>query len=168
MGIDAYLSITGLVWCAFFSLLMIGIVFFIKNKTMKNRESNTKIFIMLYVITVLLCFLELFMQAFVFKDNPKTIIPYVIFKLYIALGMMWNFTIMIYYAILARRNSDKKLDSKFYKKVNTFYLMVIMIVLTLVITLPIGYQRHEIGFWKLNGPLNLVYNRMFKILYLRR
>ena len=161
MGIDAYLSITGLVWCAFFSLLMIGIVFFIKNKTMKNRDSNTKIFILLYVITVLLCFLELFMQAFVFKDNPKTIIPYVIFKLYIALGMMWNFTIMIYYAILARRNSDKKLDSKFYKKVNTFYLMVIMIVLTLVITLPIGYQRHEIGFWELKGPLNLVYNRMF-------
>ena len=161
MGIDAYLSITGLVWCAFFSLLMIGIVFFIKNKTMKNRESNTKIFIMLYVITVLLCFLELFMQAFVFKDNPKTIIPYVIFKIYIALGMMWNFTIMTYYAILARRNSDKKLDSKFYKKVNTFYLMVIMIVLTLVITLPIGYQRHEIGFWELKGPLNLVYNRMF-------
>ena len=161
MGIDAYLSITGLVWCAFFSLLMIGIVFFIKNKTMKNRDSNTKIFILLYVITVLLCFLELFMQAFVFKDNPKTIIPYIIFKIYIALGMMWNFTIMTYYAILARRNSDKKLDSKFYKKVNTFYLMVIMIVLTLVITLPIGYQRHEIGFWELKGPLNLVYNRMF-------
>ena len=54
MGIDAYLSITGLVWCAFFSLLMIGIVFFIKNKTMKNRDSNTKIFILLYVITVLI------------------------------------------------------------------------------------------------------------------
>ena len=36
-GLDVFLSATGLVWCALFSLIMIGIVFFIKNNTRSTK-----------------------------------------------------------------------------------------------------------------------------------
>ena len=164
MEIDAYLSITGLVWCAFFALVMIGVVFFIKRKTTKgNNEINTNIYIYIYIITLILTLLELIMQSVINLGQSKPIIPMIVSKIYIGLGMIWNFTIFIYYMLQIYQKKNKTLDKKFKKKVVTFAVCLIIIVLTLIISLPIGYEKHEIGFWQLSGPLNLVYNRMFII-----
>ena len=164
MGIDAYLSLTGLVWCGFFALVMIGVVFFIKRKTTQgNNEINTKLFIFIYLLTVTLTFLELIMQGIITAGQNNSIIPIIVSKIYIGVGMLWNLVIFIYYMYQIYLKKNKIIDKKFLKKLNTIVVSIIMIVLTLIISLPIGYELHEVGFWVLNGPLNLVYNRMFII-----
>ena len=165
MGIDIYLSVTGLVWCAFFALIMIGVVFFIKNghNTLRKKDPNTKLFLFLYIITISLTLMELLTQIVIPVHNKVPLIKLIFTKGYILLGMLWNVIILTYYIVLIRKNTKKPFDNKYKKKLNTIIVSIIIVILMLIISLPIGFEKHEMGFWILNGVLNTVYNRTFII-----
>ena len=95
-------------------------------------------------------------------NNSNSQMAMFMVKLYFFLGMMWNFTIMIYYIVLINKNR-KNNEKKFDKKIITLYFCIIILVITLVLSIPAGWEKNEIGFWIYNGPLNLLYNRMFII-----
>ena len=165
MGIDIYLSVTGLVWCAFFALIMIGVVFFIKNghNTLSKKDPNTKLFLFLYIITISLTMMELLTQIIIPIHNKVPLIKLIFTKGYILLGMLWNVIILTYYIVLIRKNTKKPFDNKYKKKLNTIIVSIIIVILMLIISLPIEFKKHEMGFWVLNGVLNTVYNRTFII-----
>ena len=52
--VSVFLSITGLVWCALFALIMIGVVFLIKRNSEREYDTNNKLFLILYIITMIL------------------------------------------------------------------------------------------------------------------
>ena len=60
--VSVFLSITGLVWCALFALIMIGVVFLIKRNSEREYDTNNKLFLILYIITMILIIMEFILQ----------------------------------------------------------------------------------------------------------
>ena len=59
---EVFLSATGLVWCGFFSLIMIGVIYFLKKDKSKDSDHLKKTFIFLYCVTILSIISELLLQ----------------------------------------------------------------------------------------------------------
>ena len=160
-GLDVFLSATGLVWCALFSLIMIGIVFFIKNNTRSTKiDEPRKVFIFLYILTLLLIINEFILHhAFEmqFKYPTYTLITS---KIYVFIGLLWNFIVLMYYIILYLKKKNKLESRKIHKILNTIVLCIILIFFTIVLSFPVEYVYDKYGFWILSGALNTVYNRL--------
>ena len=158
MGV--FLSATGLVWCGFFSLIMIGIMYLVKRKK-ENQEVDflKKIFLFLYLVTLTSLTMEFVLQHAFPLNQTHPMYTLIVSKLYIFLGFLWNALVIIYYILLYRKNKKYENKFSFYRTLNTTIVGILLVILTLTITLPVEYIHDKIGFWVLSGLLNTVYNR---------
>ena len=157
---DAFLSATGLVWCGFFSLLMIGIVYLLKRKKGQEKADYLKkIFIFLYVVTLTSLTMEFILQHAFPLNETYPLYTLIVSKVYVFLGLLWNALVIMYYIMLYRKNKEYENTFSFYRTINTIIFGILMVILTLVLTLPVEYAYDKTGFWVLSGTLNTVYNR---------
>ena len=157
---DAFLSATGLVWCGFFSLLMIGIVYLLKRKKGQEKADYLKkIFIFLYVVTLTSLTMEFILQHAFPLNETYPLYTLIVSKVYVFLGLLWNALVIMYYIMLYRKNKEYENTFSFYRTINTIIFGILMVILTLVLTLPVEYAYDKTGFWVLSGTLNIVYNR---------
>ena len=157
---EVFLSATGLVWCGFFSLIMIGVIYFLKKDKSKDSDHLKKTFIFLYCVTILSIISELLLQNALAVSEAHPIYSTVLSRLYIFLGMLWNAVVIVYYTMLYRKCREKEFNYEYSRKLNTIIFAIVAIISTLVITLPLTSLVNDVGFYILDGPLNLVYNRM--------
>lgn len=158
---EKFLSATALVWCGFFSLIMIGVIYLLKKGKDKEKSNQLgKTFILLYIITLTSLLLELVLQHAFPQQFTHPLYPFIVSKIYIFLGMIWNAVVIIYYVLLYRQNKGIEESFEFSRKLNTIFFGIVMVTMTLVLTLPVQYIYDETGFWILGGTLNTVYNRM--------
>ena len=155
-----FLSATGLVWCGFFSLIMIGVIYFLKKDKTKVADHLKKTFIFLYCITILSILAEFLLQNALAVSESHPIYSMLVSRFYIFWGMLWNAIVIIYYTMLYRKYKGKEFDYSFSRKLNTIIFGVTAVIATLVISLPLTSTMNDVGFYILDGPLNLVYNRM--------
>ena len=157
---DVFLSATGLVWCGFFSLVMIGVVYLLKQKKGKEKADYLKkIFIFLYVVTLSSLTMEFVLQHAFPLNETYPLYTLIVSKVYVFLGLLWNALVIMYYIMLYRKNKEYENTFSFYRTINTIILGILMVILTLVLTLPVEYVHDKTGFWVLSGTLNTVYNR---------
>ena len=157
---DAFLSATGLVWCGFFSLLMIGIVYLLKRKKGQEKADYLKkIFIFLYVVTLTSLTMEFILQHAFPLNETYPLYTLIVSKVYVFLGLLWNALVIMYYIMLYRKNKEYENTFSFYRTINTIIFGILMVILTLALTLPVEYAYDKTGFWVLSGTLNTVYNR---------
>ena len=159
--VTVFLSATGLIWCAFFAMLMIGVVFFIKRKTGSFViDAPKRLFIMLYILTMFLIINEFVLHHAFIVQTKYPIYTMITSKVYVFVGLLWNFNVLTYYIFLFAKNTQKKITQKNYKLINTIILCILMVILSIVIALPVEYVYDKYGFWSLAGPLNVAYNRI--------
>lgn len=157
---NVFLSATGLVWCGFFSLVMIGVVYLLKQKKGKEKADYLKkIFIFLYVVTLSSLTMEFVLQHAFPLNETYPFYTLIVSKVYVFLGLLWNALVIMYYIMLYRKNKEYENTFSFYRTINTIILGILMVILTLVLTLPVEYVHDKTGFWVLSGTLNTVYNR---------
>ena len=157
---DVFLSATGLVWCGFFSLVMIGVVYLLKQKKGKEKADYLKkIFIFLYVVTLSSLTMEFVLQHAFPLNETYPLYTLIVSKVYVFLGLLWNALVIMYYIMLYRKNKEYENTFSFYRTINTIILGILMVILTLVLTLAVEYVHDKTGFWVLSGTLNTVYNR---------
>ena len=157
---DVFLSATGLIWCGFFSLVMIGVVYLIKQKKGKEKADYLKkIFIFLYVVTLTSLTMEFVLQHAFPLNETYPLYTLIVSKVYVFLGLLWNALVIMYYVMLYRKNKEYENTFSFYRTINTIIFGILMVILTLVLTLPVEYVYDKTGFWVLSGTLNTVYNR---------
>ena len=158
---NGFLSATALVWCGFSTLIMIGVINLLKKQKDKTKSDFLrKIFICLYTITLLSFTSEFILQHAFLYNETIPIYPQIVSRLYVLFGMIWNLLVIIYYISLYRHNINKPFDSKYYRLINTIIVCALCIFLTLVITVPVGQVYDKVGYWLLDGALDIVYNRM--------
>ena len=137
---DAFLSATGLVWCGFFSLLMIGIVYLLKRKKGQEKADYLKkIFIFLYVVTLTSLTMEFILQHAFPLNETYPLYTLIVSKVYVFLGLLWNALVIMYYIMLYRKNKEYENTFSFYRTINTIIFGILMVILTLVLTLPVEY-----------------------------
>ena len=158
---NGFLSATALVWCGFSTLIMIGVINLLKKQKDKTKSDFLrKIFICLYTITLLSFTSEFLLQHAFLYNETIPIYPQIVSRLYVLFGMIWNLLVITYYISLYRHNINKPFYSKYYRLINTIIVCALCIFLTLVITVPVGQVYDKVGYWLLEGALDLVYNRM--------
>ena len=155
-----FLSATGLVWCGFFALLMIGFIYVFKNRKTNTSDHLKKTFIFLYIITLCSITCEFILQFALKVDIDKSLFALIVSKLYIFFGMLWNAVVITYYSILYRKCKNKEFDYNYSRKLNTIIFGIIAVITTIVISFPIESVLNEAGFYALDGTLNTIYNRM--------
>ena len=113
-SVKVFLSATGLIWCAFFALIMIGIIYLIKRKNNTiSYEGTTKIFLLLYILTMVLIINEFILHhAFTVSQQYPTY-TLITSKMYVLFGLFWNFFVLIYYIFLYRKNKQMESTEKF-------------------------------------------------------
>ena len=159
--ISVFLSATGLIWCALFAMLMIGVVFFIKRKSGNLVvDAPKRLFILLYILTLFLIINEFVLHHAFLLQSKYPMYTMITSKVYVIVGLLWNFNVLTYYIFLFAKNTQKKLTSKNYKLINTIILCAIILILGMCIALPVEYVYDKYGFWSLAGPLNIAYNRV--------
>ena len=132
-----FLSATGLVWCGFFSLIMIGVIYFLKKDKSKDSDHLKKTFIFLYCVTILSIISELLLQNALAVSEVHPIYSTVLSRLYIFLGMLWNAVVIVYYTMLYRKCREKEFNYEYSRRLNTIIFSIVAIISTLVITLPL-------------------------------
>ena len=157
---EVFLSATGLVWCGFFSLIMIGVIYVLKSRSNRTSDHLKKTFIFLYCVTMLSIFSEFLLQNALAVSETKPIYSMLVSRFYIFWGMLWNAIVIVYYTMLYRKQKNREFDYNYSRKLNTIIFAIIAIMTTLVITLPLTSNLNDVGFYILDGLLNTVYNRM--------
>ena len=128
---DAFLSATGLVWCGFFSLLMIGVVYLLKRKKSQEKADYLKkIFIFLYIVTVISLTMEFILQHAFPLSETYPLYTLIVSKVYIFLGLLWNALVIMYYVMLYRKNKNYENSFNFYRTINTIIVGVLLVILT--------------------------------------
>ena len=157
---EIFLSATGLVWCGFFSLIMIGAVYIFKNEKQVESEHLKSIFLILYFVTVVSVITEFALQYALSVSDTMPLYTSFVSRLYIFLGMLWNTLVIIYYMLLYRKCKNKEFDAPFTRKINTILFACAAVITTLCVTLPVGAKYNAAGFYVLDGFLDTVYNRV--------
>ena len=155
-----FLSATGLVWCGFFSLVMIGVVYILKNEKKKIKDHLKKTFLFLYFVTILSILCEFLLQHALAVSETSPIYSMLVSRFYVFWGMLWNAVVILYYTMLYRKQKNKEFNYNYSRKLNTILFAIIAIIGTLVIVLPLKSNLNEFGFYTLDGLLNTIYNRM--------
>lgn len=152
-SVDSFISATALVWAALIILIMVGIVYFSKEKERKNTISENA-FVALYFTTLLLNILE-FSLYFIMRMNDgfvKTLTS----KVYVFVGFVWCIIVIFYIASYVAEAHKRKVNNRW------LYLALTLVILSLIccIIFPITVELEPYGkYYTLSGTLNTIYNR---------
>lgn len=152
-SVSSFISATALIWAALIILIMIGIVYFLKEKK-GNKDLDEKLFIALYFDTLFLNIFEFILYFVMQLDDSffKTLC----FKIYIFLGFLWSILILYYIISYLREINTKKAKYLYFGS----FLILIFISIILCLVFPVEATLEIYGkFYTLTGTLNTIYNR---------
>ena len=119
-------------------ILIVGIVYYIKNKSSEAKVSN-KTFVLLLILTMLLGGVELAVTVLLSKSTEPTSLNDLMCRIMIFMGFLWNLIYVIYVRKLTKESQNK--ESKL-KIVDWIIIGVVSIAaLAVIFMIPVEYTK---------------------------